>query len=99
MTASQNRFENDNSTPNKIGLMLVLSLLLGACFVDRAVAQTKTCECEFSTSEYEAYGTNGACGVFMYNKGKTCEFSFAGAGANAEIMRAELGARLPCHFP
>ena len=91
MNASQNRPGNNRTAANKVARTLALSLLLAACIVSGAVAQTKICECEFSNNEYEAYGTGGACGIFMYNKDKTCEVSFAGAGANTEIIRKELG--------
>ncbi|MFH1934121.1 MAG: hypothetical protein ABIN18_21425 [Pseudomonadota bacterium] len=56
-----------------------------------ALAQMKTCECEFSSKDYQAYGTNGACGIFMYNKGRTCEISFAGTGANKQMLKRMLG--------
>jgi hypothetical protein len=56
-----------------------------------ALAPRKTCECEFSSKDYQAYGTGGACGIFMYNKGHTCEISFAGTGANEEILKRMLG--------
>jgi len=54
-------------------------------------AQSKNCECEFDTKDYEAYGTNGACGIFMYNKARTCEVSFAGTGANSKLLKDLLG--------
>jgi len=68
-----------------------LVLLLATCSVGIAVAQTKNCECKFDTKDYEAYGTNGACGIFMYNKAHTCEISFSGTGANAKVLKETLG--------
>ena len=56
-----------------------------------ALAQTKSCECEFDTKDYDAYGTNGACGIFMYNRARSCEISFSGVGANAKMLRDILG--------
>lgn len=91
MSASQNLYLHDRTAANNVALPLALGLLLAACSVGVAVAQTKTCECEFSTKDYAAYGTNGACGIFMYNRARTCEVSFAGTGANAKLLRAMLG--------
>jgi hypothetical protein len=54
-------------------------------------ARTKNCQCEFDTKDYEAYGTNGACGIAMSNKSRTCEISFAGTGGSAQLIRTILG--------
>ncbi len=71
-----------------VGILIIMPVL----FTKRiAIAQTKTCECEFSSKDYQAYGTNGACGIFMYNKGHTCEISFAGTGANEQMLKRVLG--------
>jgi len=70
---------------------LVWVLCLTACSVSVVSAQTKNCECKFDTQEYVAYGTNGACGCFMYNKNRTCEISFAGGGANGKLLSQTLG--------
>ncbi len=70
------------------GILITMPIL----FTDGiALAQMKTCECEFSSKDYQAYGTNGACGIFMYNKGHTCEVSFAGTGANEQMLKSMLG--------
>lgn len=63
-----------------------LGLVLVASAASSAQADVKTCECEFSNHDYQAYGTNGACGVFMYAKANVCEISFAGIGANARVL-------------
>lgn len=63
------------------GGLLLLVLAAGL-----AQAQGKTCECEFSSHDYQAYGTSGACGVFMYAKASVCEISFAGIGANPDVL-------------
>lgn len=62
------------------GLLLVISSASGA------QPDVKTCECEFSSRDYQAYGTRGACGVFMYAKASVCEISFAGTGANPDVL-------------
>jgi hypothetical protein len=72
-----------------VGGILTIMPILGTEGI--ALAQTKTCECEFSSKDYQAYGTGGACGIFMYNKGHTCEISFAGTGANEQILKSVLG--------
>lgn len=61
-------------------------LLLVTSATSSAQADVKTCECEFSSRDYQAYGTSGACGVFMYAKGSICEISFAGIGANPDVL-------------
>ncbi|TWC60150.1 hypothetical protein FBY04_102439 [Pseudomonas sp. SJZ080] len=61
-------------------------LLLAASLASNALADGKTCECEFSSRDYQAYGTSGACGVFMYAKASICEISFAGIGANPDVL-------------
>lgn len=61
-------------------------LLLAASAASNALADVKTCECEFSSRDYQAYGTSGACGVFMYAKASICEISFAGIGANPDVL-------------
>lgn len=77
------------TSSDRKGHILVLALIL---FIGEiAAAQTKTCECEFSSKDYQAYGTDGACGVFMYNQSRTCEISFAGTGANKEVLTSILG--------
>ena len=68
-----------------------LFLFLVVFIASTALAQTKSCECEFDTKDYDAYGTNGACGIFMYNRARTCEISFSGVGANAKMLRDILG--------
>jgi hypothetical protein len=68
-----------------------LFLFLIVFIASTALAQTKSCECEFDTKDYDAYGTNGACGVFMYNRARSCEISFSGVGANAKLLRDILG--------
>lgn len=70
------------------GILIIMSILFTRGI---ALAQMKTCECEFSSKDYQAYGTNGACGIFMYNKGRTCEISFAGTGANEQLLKNMLG--------
>lgn len=75
---------------------LILSLLLALGFVlSAAVAQTgppkKECECDFDTKDYDAYGTHGACGIFMHKKRHSCEVSFSGTGANAKVLKDVLG--------
>jgi hypothetical protein len=84
----------------KLALTLAFSLVLAAPSLDVATAlaqgvqkaaRTKNCQCEFDTKDYEAYGTNGACGIAMSNKSRTCEISFAGTGGSAQLMRSILG--------
>jgi len=70
------------------GILITMPILLNEGMV---LAQTKTCECDFSSKDYQAYGTNGACGIFMYNKGHTCEISFAGTGANEQMLKGVIG--------
>lgn len=70
------------------GLLFFIPISL---FSGNAFAQRKACECEFSSKECQAYGTGGACGIFMYNKGRTCEVSFAGTGANEKIFKMVIG--------
>jgi hypothetical protein len=65
---------------------LLGGLLLAASVASNALADVKTCECEFSGRDYQAYGTSGACGVFMYAKASICEISFAGIGANPDVL-------------
>jgi hypothetical protein len=93
MNASQGSSTNKYGSVNKLAIRLALVLLFAACNAGVGLGQTKTrnCTCEFDTKDYEAYGTNGACGIFMYNKARTCEVSFAGAGANAKVLRDILG--------
>ncbi|MHC8287280.1 hypothetical protein ACYZUD_10745 [Pseudomonas sp. XS1P51] len=70
----------------------VLSVLLPMLLaVSSAQAEVKNCECEFNSRDYQAYGTRGACGVFMYDKASICEISFAGTGANPEVLDSMLG--------
>jgi len=54
-------------------------------------SNAKDCECEFSTQKFHAYGTNGACGVFMYEKKSVCEISFVAAGASSKIANQIAG--------
>jgi hypothetical protein len=75
---------------SKVLLVLPAAILL-AVSVMPSVAQTASCTCTFDTKDYEAYGTGGACGIFMYKKSHACEVSFSGTGANATILRKELG--------
>jgi hypothetical protein len=84
----------------KLALTLAFSLVLAAPSLDVATAsaqgvqkaaRTKNCQCEFDTKDYEAYGTNGACGIAMSNKSRTCEISFAGTGGSAQLIRSILG--------
>lgn len=70
------------------GILIVMPILFTEGI---SLAQRKTCECEFSSKDYQAYGTGGACGIFMYNKGHACEISFAGTGANEQILKKVLG--------
>jgi hypothetical protein len=70
------------------GILIIMPILFTEGI---AIAQRKACECEFSSKDYQAYGTGGACGIFMYNKGLTCEISFAGTGANEQILKKVLG--------
>lgn len=58
-------------------LSLAMALLIAAPNLDIAsastqdvqgkAARTKNCQCEFDTKDYEAFGTNGACGIAMSN--------------------------------
>lgn len=68
-----------------------ITLILTTFLTLTAAAQTKNCQCQFDTKDYEAYGTNGACGIFMYNKAHTCEVSFAGTGGSHNILDKFLG--------
>jgi hypothetical protein len=78
---------------------LALSLLLITPTLDitsaspqgAKAARTKNCQCEFDTKDYEAYGTNGACGIAMSNKSRTCEIAFSGTGGNTQVLRSILG--------
>jgi hypothetical protein len=89
------------SSTTKLALGLALSLILAAPSLDVAsastqgvqlkAARTKNCQCEFDTKDYEAFGTNGACGIAMSNKSRTCEIGFAGTGGSAQLIRAILG--------
>jgi hypothetical protein len=65
-------------------------LLLVSGMPGVAEAQTASCNCTFDTPKYEAYGTGGACGIYMYKKSHSCEVSFSGTGANATVLRKEL---------
>jgi hypothetical protein len=92
-SAPQGPSANKHAAANNFAVRLALVLLLAALSASVGVAQTKTknCECEFDTKDYEAYGTNGACGIFMSNKARTCEISIAGAGANLKLLKDALG--------
>jgi len=70
---------------------VILNIMPTAVIKGVVLAQGKKCECEFSSKDYHAYGTGGTCGIFMYNKGHTCEISFAGTGANKKILKRVLG--------
>ncbi len=97
----QGPYAHDHTTPINLALSLTLSLLLAASSLNVAAAQTQTvqqkaartknCQCEFDTKDYEAYGTNGACGIAMSNKSRTCEIAFSGAGGNTQILRNIVG--------
>jgi hypothetical protein len=92
ISASQRPNANEHSAAISMALKFTLFMLLAACSVSVAVAQvTKNCQCTFDTKDYDAYGTNGACGIFMYNKSHTCEISFSGVGASAKVLRKLLG--------
>ena len=91
INAPQGLSADEHSTANNLAVRLALVLLLTTCSVTVAVAQTKNCECEFDTKNYEAYGTNGACGVFVYKRAHACEISFSGAGANTKLLKETLG--------
>jgi len=54
-------------------------------------AQNRMCTCRFDKPAYQAYGTNGACGTFVYDQGHTCEVAFAGVGANPRVLQQNLG--------
>lgn len=82
---------NEHTAANNLAVRFALVLLFATSSVSVAVAQTKTCECKFDTKEYDAYGTKGACGIYMYNNAHTCEISFSGAGANANLLKDLLG--------
>lgn len=70
----------------------ILAGLLPLLFaLGSAQAEVKNCECAFKDRDLKAYGTNGACGVFMYDKARACEVSFAGTGANPELLNRMLG--------
>ncbi|MHC8320269.1 hypothetical protein ACYZT4_06160 [Pseudomonas sp. GB2N2] len=72
---------------------LALSVLLAVALpASSAQPNVKTCECEFSSRDYRAYGTSGACGVFMYAKASICEISFVGIGASSNVLDPMLGA-------
>lgn len=59
---------------------LAITLLFAA---NEAVSDNyKQCECEFSSHEFEGFGTDAACSFVMSNDYKSCEISFAGAGAD-----------------
>ena len=92
-SAPQGPSANKHVAANNFAVRLALVLLLAALSASVGVAQTKTknCECESDTKDYDAYGTNGACGIFMSNKARTCEISIAGAGANLKLLKAGLG--------
>lgn len=79
-------------TSKKNSFILLATILICALAVSGlAEAQTRSCNCTFDTREYEAYGTGGACGIFMYNKSHACEVSFSGVGANTSVLREHLG--------
>jgi hypothetical protein len=78
--------------PTKVLLVLPAAILLAVSLMPGfAGAQTAPCTCTFDTKDYEAYGTGGACGIYMYKKSHACEVSFSGTGANATVLRKELG--------
>jgi hypothetical protein len=97
---SQGSSSHDLRSTIKLALSLALFLVLAAPSLDVATAspqgvqkaaRTKNCQCEFDTKDYEAFGTNGACGIAMSNKSRTCEISFAGTGGSAQLIRSILG--------
>jgi len=90
----QKSLAHDRTQAMAVATLRLLSVLLALSIAGVAAAQNKTCECNFLSKDYEAYGTNGACGIFMYNKGRTCEISFAGAGASEEVMKTTFGEKL-----
>ena len=81
----------EHTTANCFAIRPALILFLVVLSFSVAIAQTKNCECKFDTKDYEAYGTHGACGIFMYNKAHSCEISFSGTGANANVLKGLLG--------
>jgi hypothetical protein len=97
----QGSSSHDLRSTIKLTLLLALSLVLAAPSLDVASAltqgvqmkgaRTKNCQCEFDTKDYEAFGTNGACGIAMSNKSRTCEIAFSGTGANAQLVKDILG--------
>lgn len=83
---------NGRYTPRKVLFVVPAAILLAVSVMPRVVgAQTASCTCTFDTKDYEAYGTGGACGIYMYKKSHVCEVSFSGTGANASILKKELG--------
>jgi hypothetical protein len=84
-----------------LALHLALSILLAAPNLvvaspstqsEQAKAErTKNCQCQFDTNNYEAFGTNAACGIAMSNKSHTCEISFSGTGASPKVLKDILG--------
>jgi hypothetical protein len=84
-----------------LSLRLALSILLAAPNLVLASAsaqsgqakaeRTKNCQCQFDTNDYEAFGTNGACGIAMSNKSHTCEISFSGTGGSPKVLKDILG--------
>lgn len=64
---------------------LMLATVCAGTMVMSSQAVGEDCECDFSPPSVRAYGTNGSCGVFMYEQKTVCEVSFAGAGASPKI--------------
>lgn len=67
------------------GIFLLLST------ASSAQLPAKACECEFSSRDYQAFGTGGACGFFMFKQASVCEISFSGTGANPAVLASILG--------
>ncbi len=51
-----------------------------------ASAQVKRCECSFADPQWQAYGTKGACSIWMKEGKQECEVEFGGFGAEPEMI-------------
>jgi hypothetical protein len=68
------------------------SLGLGGVLLSLStLAEEKSCECKFSKSPWEAYGTKAACTAYTRKSGTSCEIAFAGLGADPNLIAKVLG--------
>jgi hypothetical protein len=72
-------------------ITLVASMVFASSIVYAASPPSAQCFCEFKSPDFNAYGTNAACGVYMFRDRQSCEISFAGLGANAKVAQSVIG--------